>query len=164
LVKISPLKLEFSIPERYADQISVGFPVSFSIEGMRDTFIANIYAIEPKVDIETKVTVVRAKYANKNEELKPGRYAKIYGINSRFDNTVSVPTESIIAEMDGEKVFVYKKGKAEQRKVVLGLRTEAKVQVLDGLQFGDTLLTTAILQLRQNLSVQLDTLITNEKR
>jgi len=164
LVKISPLKLEFSIPERYADQISVGFPVSFSIEGMRDTFIANIYAIEPKVDIETKVTVVRAKYANKNEELKPGRYAKIYGINSRFDNTVSVPTESIIAEMDGEKVFIYKKGKAEQRKVVLGLRTEAKVQVLDGLQFGDTLLTTAILQLRENLPVQLDTLITNEIR
>jgi len=163
LVKISPLKIEFSIPERHAEQITNGYPIFFSIEGTQDTFKANIYAIEPKVDIITRSTIVRAKYANQNEELKPGRYAKIYGINSQYENTISIPTEAVIAEMDGEKVFVYRNGKAEQRKVILGLRTESHVQIKEGLEFGDTLLTTAILQLRHQLPVKLDTLVTNQK-
>ncbi len=65
--------------------------------------------------------------------------------------------------MEGEKVFIYKNGKAEQRKVVTGLRTESHIQIKEGLNFGDTLLTTAILQLRESLPVQLDTLVTNQQ-
>jgi len=64
--------------------------------------------------------------------------------------------------MGGEKVFVYENGKAREVKVTLGLRTESLVQIRSGLNFGDTLLTTAILQLRHGIPVQLDTLITNE--
>lgn len=64
--------------------------------------------------------------------------------------------------MDGEKVFIYKNGKAQEAKVTLGLRTESHVQIKEGLHFGDTLLTTAILQLRHNIPVQLDTLVTNQ--
>ena len=64
--------------------------------------------------------------------------------------------------MEGEKVFVFKNGKAKEVKVTLGLRTESHVQVQNGLNFGDTLLTTAILQLRQGIPVQLDTLVTNK--
>nr|MBP6969383.1 hypothetical protein [Prolixibacteraceae bacterium] len=71
-------------------------------------------------------------------------------------------TEAVIAEMEGERVFVYKGGKAELRMIDIGLRTESHVQVHSGLSFGDTLLTTAILQLRQGLPVQFDTLVTNQ--
>ncbi len=50
-------------------------------------------------------------------------------------------------------------GKHQSVKVNTGLRTESLIQIVDGLKFGDTLLTTGILQLRQNLPVVLDTLI-----
>lgn len=163
LVKISPLKIEFSIPERYAGQITSGYPIIFLVDGVQDTFNANVYAIEPKVDVNTRTIVTRAMYANKNEELKPGRFAKVEALLSQIDNAVSIPTEAIIPEMDGEKVFIYKNGKAEQVKVTTGLRTEALIQIKEGLQFGDTLLTTAILQLRHQLPVKLDTLVTNQK-
>jgi membrane fusion protein (multidrug efflux system) len=53
-----------------------------------------------------------------------------------------------------------RKGKAEVVKVSTGLRTETSIQITDGLKFGDTLLTTGILQLRRGLPVVLDTLIT----
>jgi membrane fusion protein (multidrug efflux system) len=162
LVKISPLKIEFSIPERYAGQITSGYPIIFLVDGVQDTFNANVYAIEPKVDVNTRTIVTRAMYANKNEELKPGRFAKVEALLSQIDNAVSIPTEAIIPEMDGEKVFIYKNGKAEQVKVTTGLRTEALIQIKEGLQFGDTLLTTAILQLRHQLPVKLDTLVTNQ--
>lgn len=163
LVKISPLKIEFSVPERYAGEMQPGFPITFKIDGVPGNFNASVYAIEPKIDMDMRTIVIRALYPNKNEELKPGRFASISARLSQIENTVSIPTEAVIPEMDGEKVFIYKNGKAEERKVEIGLRTESHVQIRSGLDFGDTLLTTAILQLRSDLPVQLDTLVTNQQ-
>ncbi len=64
--------------------------------------------------------------------------------------------------MEGEKVFIYKNGKAQSVKVTTGLRTESKIQITDGLKIGDTLITSGILQLRQNLPILLDTVILNK--
>ncbi|MDD2303932.1 MAG: efflux RND transporter periplasmic adaptor subunit [Prolixibacteraceae bacterium] len=162
LVKISPLKIEFSIPERYAGEVTPGYPITFVIDGIQKSFTAEVYAVAPKVDMDTRTIVARAYYPNKNEELKPGRFASVRALLSKIDNTISVPTEAIIPEMEGEKVFILKNGKAQEVKVTLGLRTESHVQIQKGLSFGDTLLTTAILQLRQGIPVQLDTLVTNK--
>jgi len=162
LVKLSPLKIEFSIPERYAGEVSPGFPITFVVDGIQKSFTALVYAVEPKVDVNTRTIVARALYPNSNEELKPGRFASVRALLSQIENTIAVPTQSIIPEMSGEKVFILKNGKAREIKVELGLRTESLVQIRKGLNFGDTLLTTAILQLRHGIPVQLDTLVTNE--
>jgi membrane fusion protein (multidrug efflux system) len=161
LVKISPLKIEFSIPERYAGDIKPGFPIEFRIDGNNKVFKASVYAVDPKIDIDTRTIKVRALYANTKEELKPGRFATISMRLAQIDNTIAIPTEAIIPEMDGEMVFVYKSGKALSVKVTTGLRTEALIQIQEGLNFGDTLLTSGILQLRQGLPVVLDTLVKN---
>jgi membrane fusion protein (multidrug efflux system) len=162
LVKVSPLKIEFSIPERYSGEVAPGFPITFVIDGEPKSFKAEVYAVDPKVDIDTRTIKVRALYANSNLEIKPGRYTSVRARLSQIENTIAVPTQAIIPEMDGEKVFIYKNGKAQEAKVTLGLRTESHVQIKEGLNFGDTLLTTAILQLRHNIPVQLDTLVTNQ--
>lgn len=161
LVKMSPIKLEFSIPERYAGEVKIGSPINFRIDGSNETYIANVYAIEPKIELTTRSIVLRALYPNTQEELKSGRYAAVTLELSQIENTIAIPTEAIIPEMEGEIVYVYRNGKAELSKVTTGLRTESLVQVIDGLKFGDTLLTTGILQLRHNLPVVLDTLIKN---
>lgn len=161
LVKISPLKVEFSVPERYAGEIKPGFPIEFVIDGIPNPYHANVYAVDPMVDLSTRTIIVRALYANKNEELKPGRFASVRALLSQLDHTISIPSHAIIPEMNGEKVFVYRHGKAEEVRVKIGLRTESHVQIIEGLNVGDTLLTTAILQLRHNIPVQLDTLLVN---
>jgi len=163
LVKISPLKIEFSVSERYAGEIEPGFPVTFEVDGVSQTFSANVYAVDPKIDVNTRMIVVRALYPNRDEELKPGRFVSVTAQLSEISHAMSIPTEAVIPEMEGEKVFVYRNGKAEQRRVSIGLRTESHIQIRSGLDFGDTLLTSATLQLRQGLPVALDTLITNVK-
>ncbi len=159
LVKLSPIKVEFSIPERYAGEVNIGFPVSFMID--EKTYQASVYAVEPKIDLNTKTISIRALYPNKNEELKPGRYTSVTLLLSQISNTIAIPSEALIPEMEGEMVYVYRKGKASYIKVSTGLRTETLIQITDGLKFGDTLLTTGILQLRQNLPVVLDTVVMN---
>ncbi len=162
LIKMSPIKVEFSLSERYADQLSIGYPVTFTLVGSNEVYNAKVYAINPKIDINTRVIVLRALYPNLHEELKAGRYTSVTLLLSQIDNTVAIPTEALIPEMEGEKVFLYRSGKAISVKVATGLRTESKIQITDGLKFGDTLITSGILQLRQGLPVVLDTLIVNQ--
>ncbi len=161
LVKISPIKVVFSIPERYANEVTIGFPVTFTMDGSNDIYNAQVYAVEPKVEQETKSIVIRALYPNKKEELKAGRYASVILQLSQIENAIAIPTEALIPEMEGEMVYVYRKGIADAIRVGIGLRTESLVQVVDGLKFGDTLITTGILQLRQSLPVVLDTVVLN---
>ncbi len=96
--------------------MSPGFPVKFSIDGISKEFQAEVYAVEPKVEINTRTIVVRAFYPNKNEELKPGRFTSVILILSQLNNAIAIPTQALIPEMDGEKVFVYRNGKAEKIK------------------------------------------------
>jgi membrane fusion protein (multidrug efflux system) len=162
LVKMSPIKIEFAIPEKYSDDVKIGFPITFTLVGSSDTLNAKVYAIDPKIDISTRTIIMRALYPNYNEELKSGRFATVSIELSQIDNTISIPTEAVIPEMEGETVFIYKSGRASSVKVDIGLRTESKIQIVSGLTFGDTLLTSGILQLRQSLPVVLDTLIIND--
>jgi membrane fusion protein (multidrug efflux system) len=161
LVKTSPLKIEFSIAERYSGQVRAGFPIEFRIDGINTVFKASVYAVDPKIDINTRTVAVRALYPNTREELRSGRFASITLRLAQIDNTIAIPTEAVIPEMEGEKVFVYRSGKAFPVKVTTGLRTASTIQIKEGLQFGDTLLTSGILQLRQDLPVVLDTLVIN---
>ncbi len=159
LIKMSPIKLEFSIPERYADDVKIGFPVVFSVDNKN--YDARVYAVDPKIDLVTRTIVLRALYPNSREELKSGRYAQVTLKLNQIENAISIPSEALIPEMEGEMVYVFRKDRAESIKVKTGLRTESHIQIAEGLNFGDTLIITGILQLRQSLPVVLDTLISN---
>jgi len=160
LVKLSPLKIEFAIPEKYTSEVKLGFPVTFTIDGIDNVFNAEVYAVDTKID-NLKQVVMRAIYPNKKEELNSGRYASVSLVLSKIEDALAIPSEALIPEMEGERVFVYKKGKASSVKVNTGLRTESQIQITSGLEPGDTLIVTGILQLRQGLPVQLDSVIIN---
>ncbi len=164
LIKINPLKIEFSIPERYASQVRPGFPVSFMVDGSKMKYPASVYAVDPKVNVDTRTITIRALYSNENEELKPGRYAAVTLQMSRIEDAIAIPSEALIPEMDGEKVFVFHGGKASSVRVNTGLRTESEIQIVNGLNFGDTLLVTGMLQLRESLPVKLDTVLNTDGR
>ncbi len=155
LVKNKPLKIEFSVPERYSGEIEPGFPISFIIDGISNSFLGEVYAVEPKIEINTRTVIVRAIYPNVNEELMPGRFTTVTLLLSETDNALAIPTEAIIPEMEGEKVFVYRSGLAQPESVTIGLRTESHIQITSGLEFGDTLLTTGVMQLRPNMPVDI---------
>jgi membrane fusion protein, multidrug efflux system len=159
LIKNDPLKIEFAIPERYAGDVHVGFPLSFLLDGNPDTHLARVYAVDPKVDVRTRNITVRARYNNPGARIKPGRFVSIQLELAEIDDALAIPTEALIPEMDGDRVFVYRNGRAESIGVTTGLRTEDLIQITSGLQSGDTLITTGILQLRQGMQVIIDKFI-----
>ena len=98
---------------------------------------------------------VRAIYPNEDGELISGRYADIRVKQKEIANAIAIPSEAIVPEMGINKVFVYRNGKAEPTAVTIGIRTDAEVQILDGLQAGDTILTSGTLQLRKGSPVKI---------
>ncbi len=158
LIKRNPLKIEFAIPERYSSEVMPGFPIRFTLDGLIDTLDAEVYAVDPNIDIRTRNMVVRALYNNPGEVIKPGRFVSIELNLNEIQNAIAIPTEALIPEMDGDRVFTFKSGKAESQLVSTGLRTSDMIQITNGLQPGDTLIITGILQLRHGMEVVLDTI------
>ncbi|MBQ8672933.1 MAG: efflux RND transporter periplasmic adaptor subunit [Bacteroides sp.] len=156
LTKVTPLKVEFSVPERYAGDVKVGAGLEFTLEGNLTPFEAKVYARESKIDPMTHTLTIRALYPNANGRVMPGRYASIRLNKDEIENAIAVPSEAIVPEMGKDKIFVYRSGKAQPVELTTGLRTEDRVQVLEGLQVGDTVITSGTLQLRTGLAVTLD--------
>ena len=156
LTKITPLKIDFFVPERYASQIRPGTRLSFTIEGRQERFEAEVYATETQVDVTTRTLAVRARYPNARGRLMPGRFATVQIRMHEIPDAIAVPTEAIVPEMGIDKVFLYRNGKAHAVEVTTGLRTESSIQIINGLSVGDTLITSGTLQLREGLPVTLD--------
>lgn len=161
LTKISPLKIEFSIPERYAADVSNGTNIIFYMEstsGMVKEYNARVYAVEGKVALETRSLKVRALYPNMDGTILPGRYLSVEIMRQEINDALSVPSEAIIPEMGKNIVYLYRGGEAKSTEIITGLRTESHVQVLDGLHPGDTVITTGVMQLRTGMKVNIDNL------
>ena len=156
LTKISPLKVEFSVPERYATQIRRGVNMDFTVEGHQHPFHAQVYAVESSVNRDQHVFTARGLYANSDHRLLPGQYASILLKKEEIPDAMVIPSEAIVPEMGIDKVFCYRSGKAMPVEITAGIRTAGEVQVLSGLQIGDTIITSGTLQLRMGLSVTLD--------
>ena len=156
LTKVTPLKIEFFPPEKYAGQLKPGTKVSFTLENDLKTYQGQVYAVDTKIDPNTFRFAVRAIYPNSDGRIKPGRTANLQIRMWEADNAIAIPSEAIVPELGVDKVFLYKSGKAQPVTITKGLRNESLVQVLEGLQFGDTLITSGTLQLRTGLSVTLN--------
>ncbi len=158
LVKIQPLKLSFSIPERYMNAVSRGTRIRFTVRGLLDTFEADVYAVSSEIELNTRQLDVKALFPNSRLQLMPGRSAAVDITLYEHDNALVIPAQAIIPEMGADKVYVYRGGTAQPITIETGQRTDAAVEVLTGLMPGDTLITTGTLQLRQGLPVRIENL------
>lgn len=150
---IDLLKVDFSIPEKYAGQVVVGDVVQLKSEETKQQFTGHLYAIEPKIDPTTRTLQLRAMVENKNENILPGSYVQIELKLKKIPDALLVPTQAIIPLLRGQTLFVRKNGVAVSVPVKTGIRTASFVQITEGISAGDTVLTTGLMQLRTGMKV-----------
>jgi membrane fusion protein (multidrug efflux system) len=153
LIKIQPLKIEFAVPERYAGIVKVGNELRFRIENSPEEYKAKVYALEPGIDPDTRTMTLRALFPNKDASLQPGRFVSIQLIVREKKDALQVPTEAIIPELGGEKVFTVVNHKAVSSPITIGMRTPDAVEVTGGLHPGDSIVISGIMQLRSDMPV-----------
>jgi len=155
LVSINPINIEFSIPEKYSRQVARGTRINFLLDGSNEKFSATVVAKEPNIDANTRTLKLKASAPNPQGRILPGAFTNISVSLSQFDNAIMIPTQAIIPELNGKKVFVYKSGKAEAVVVETGVRQDTYIQVTSGLSPGDTLITTGVQQLKPGSDVKI---------
>ncbi len=160
LTKLTPLKIEFSVNERQAGEISPGTVLEFTVgNDMLTKYKAKVYAVESRLDEQTLSLKARALYPNTRGELKPGHSVNIEIILEEFSDALTIPAISVIAELGRDIVYVYKNGVAHQVVIKKGMRTASSLQVLEGLNQGDTLIASGVMQLRDGMPVVLNNLL-----
>ena len=153
LTKVSPVKIEFSVNEKQAGFIKIGTPINFTIENDSNVYKANIYALESKLDENTLTLKARASYSNSSGKIKPGFSANVSVLLNEIKDALVVPSIAVVAEMGRDYVFVAENGKAKQVFVKKGLRTASSVHIIEGVQQGDTLITSGVMQLRKGADI-----------
>jgi membrane fusion protein (multidrug efflux system) len=152
LVKTTPLKLEFAVPERHLHLIKAGGKVTFTTADGK-VRSAVIYAMQPGIDPSTRSGIIRARYANSENELVPGFFADVNVALDERKNALAVPTEAVIPELGKVKLLLSKSGVVTPAYVTTGIRTADELEILDGLNPGDTVITSGMLQLRPGMPV-----------
>jgi len=146
LQNVRRVKIDFSVPERYVNQVRRGQVIVFRLAGQGTQFEGRIFAIEPKIDPVTRSVLLRAESSNERGLIVPGAFAEVELILQTYPDAILIPTEAIVPDNDGQKVYLARAGAAQESRVEIGIRNESIVQITKGVAPGDTVLVSGLLQ------------------
>lgn len=153
--QVGQMKIDFTVPEKYIPQIRKGQFVNFTVEGSSRAYTARVSATESNIMENTRTLQVRAIVQGDNAGLTPGAFAKVKLTFQPDQNAIVIPTQAVIPQARGKKVYVYNNGVAKFVDVTTGIRDSATVEITKGLNPGDTILVTGLLSVRPDAKVNL---------
>lgn len=137
IVKIDPLKVEFSVPEKYLSIVEEGETVTVGVEAYpRTIFKGEIYYINPKVVPETRRFQCYARIGNEERKLKPGLFATVK-VEVGKNYSIVIPEEAIISEEGLSYCFLVEGQRTKKVLIKPGIKLEGGMQeVLEGVREG----------------------------
>src|SRR6266702_4332989 len=139
---VNPQRAAFQVPERFAHELRPGQRVSFRVAAIagRD-FTGEVDFVDPVVQLPGRTILVKARVPNSARLLQPGMF-----IEARL--VTAVRPQAVVVPEDGSTVvWVVAAGKADRRKVSLGVRTPGFVEVTDGVKAGEQVVTGGLAML-----------------
>ena len=154
LESIDPLKVDFRVPEIYMRQVQPGQSLTVTLDALPGkTFEGKVFAVNPLVDAAGRAVVIRAIVANPDTSLRPGMFARVKLITRDEKEALVVPEQAIVPQGDEQYVFRIVDGKVTRVKVEVGQRREGKVEIVEGLDANDVVVTAGQLKLRDGMAV-----------
>jgi membrane fusion protein (multidrug efflux system) len=152
LQQVDKVKIDFTVPEIYANLIHKGSVVTVMGNQNAQKRTATVIATQP--DINTTTRNLKARATLNGGLIEPGAFVKILFDAGGKTNNIVVPTNAIIPDADSKKVIVVKDGKGTLVPVETGLRTAGNVEILKGVNPGDSVVVTGVLFVRPNAPVK----------
>jgi membrane fusion protein (multidrug efflux system) len=147
LEDLSAMTVQFAVPERFAGRLKAGLAVELAVDALPGrSFKGRVLATDSQVDANGRALQVLAQVSNPGAVLKPGMFARPRVVFSVREGAVVVPEEALVPL--GEKQYIFRvedgaEGKKLSRRLEarIGLRLPGRVEVLQGLKPGDTVVT-----------------------
>ncbi|MEO5674926.1 MAG: efflux RND transporter periplasmic adaptor subunit [Chitinophagales bacterium] len=148
------IKVQFDLPEKSGSQVAVGTPLTFTVQGNSTTYHAKVYVINPGINPETRTLTVRA-ICNNDGSLRPGSFANISLDLGSDASALLVPSQALVPVLNGQQVYVARNDTAFATPVQTGIRNDTSVQIISGINEGDTVIISGILFLRPKMKIHL---------
>src|SRR3989475_360132 len=139
---VNPQRAAFQVPERFARSLSPGQAVTFRVAAIagRD-FVGQVDFVDPVVQLPGRTILVKARVPNAQRLLQPGMFIEARLVTAVRPNAVVIPEDAVVPAEGTSSVWVVVAGKADRRKVTLGVRTPGFVEVTDGVKAGEQVVT-----------------------
>lgn len=148
----SALKLDFAVPEKYSQQLRIGQGLEFTVEGSAQKRTAKVQATEQRITEGSRDLQVRALVSD-SKGLLPGAFAEVSLALGNKAEALLIPSQAVIPQARDKKVILCKDGKAKFVLVKTGVRQAGMIEIIEGIQPGDTVCTTGMLFLRPDSGV-----------
>ena len=154
--EVKKLKAKFALPQRYASTLKVGDAVELRDEERGVTVNGKVKALEAALSESSRTRQILVEVDNAKGDLLAGSYTKVSAaMQSGFAKSIPVPAEALTLDKDGAYVYIVNDGKAKIKHVETGLRTPIAVDVVNGLDEGDTGITSGLISLREGAAVRI---------
>jgi membrane fusion protein (multidrug efflux system) len=157
LYGIDPLEVAFTVSERFMGRIREGQQVTIRVDAFPDEpFTGEVHYVSPALAESTRDLLVKARIENAEGMLKPGAFASaVVTVETRADRPV-VPERSLVATRTGYIVYVVEEGTARRREVKIGVREPGIVEVLEGVEVGERVVSKGHMNLSDGVPVMLE--------
>lgn len=155
VVRLDPLRVEFSVPETLLAQIRPGQDINVAVGAYAgEVFKGRITAIAPQIDVAGHNVTIRASLPNKDLRLRPGLFAQVTVTLDVKPDAIMLPEQAIWPMGQEKTVYLVVDGKAVRRTVWIGQRTPGRVEIVEGLQVGDEVVTAGQMKLFDGAAVR----------
>lgn len=161
LQSLDPIYADYTLPERYLADISVGQILEVKVQSYPDErFEGRIQAINPGIDPGTRSIRLRAILDNPDGRLRPGMFAEVRTLLPQRDDILTLPQQAITYAPYGDTVFAIeeKNGKlvVQRKPVTTGEVRNGRIEIIDGLEAGDRVASAGQTKLRNDMVVEID--------
>lgn len=161
LQALDPIYLDYSLPERFLRDVELGQEVEVRVQAYPDQrFTGRIDAISPQIERTTRSVPIRATLANGEGRLRPGMFAEVRTLLPPRDDVLTLPQRAITYNPYGDSVFVVVEQDGQQvakrRQVQTGEVRQGRVEILEGVQDGEMVVSAGHNKLRNGQSVVID--------
>ncbi|HHH43405.1 MAG TPA: efflux RND transporter periplasmic adaptor subunit [Gammaproteobacteria bacterium] len=161
LQALDAVYVDYALPERHFSEVHVGQPVQVEVQAWPgQVFVGAIAAINPGIDPGTRSVRLRAKLDNPEHRLRPGMFAEVRTGLPKRDGVLTLPRTAITYNPYGESVFIIREQDGAQvvqrRRVKTGAVRSGRVEIVEGLQAGDTVVAAGQVKLRNGQKVVID--------
>lgn len=157
LIVADPLKLRSRVPERYAHEVRIGQPVALEVLGGPSALRGAITTISPAVDPASRTFEVEALIDNTSNAVKPGAFAKGNIVVTGAAPRLSAPVGALVTTGGSTRLYVVEDGTARQRTVQIGRESDGRVEIVNGVREGETIVTQGAAALTDGTNVRVAT-------
>jgi membrane fusion protein, multidrug efflux system len=150
----SKVKVDFHVPEKYAQTITIGSLQKFTVASDSKQYNAKVVAREAGVDQNTRTLLVRAVSQNPGRVLLAGQSARMQLALHSSADALMVSSQALIPSSQGYSVFTVQHSQVQLTAIEIGQRGPNTVEVLHGLKKGDTVVTSNLLRLMPGATVR----------